>query len=105
MSIYGHYTQQYYGNKISFPEQSFLIAGISFYKNNCSYITYETELTMEFEPDNKYDKSAISIKNNNKKIGYVPNSQIKELCKKYNRTIEINKYKTYSWKLWNSCYT
>ncbi len=37
---------------------------------------------MEFEPDNKYDKSAISIKNNNKKIGYVPNSEIKELCKK-----------------------
>jgi len=82
MSIHGHYTQQYYGNKISFPEQSFLIAGISFYKNNCSDITYESELTMEFEPDNKYDKSAISIKNNNKKIGYVPNSEIKELCKK-----------------------
>lgn len=81
MSIYGHYTQQYYGNKISFPEQSFLIAGISFYKNNCSDITYESELTMEFEPDNKYDKSAISIKNNNKMIGYVPNRQIKEICK------------------------
>ena len=82
MSIYGHYTQQYYGNKISFPEQSFLISGISFYKNNCLDITYETELTMELEPDNEFDKSAISIKNNNKKIGYVPNSQIKELCKK-----------------------
>lgn len=81
MSIYGHYTKQYYGNKISFPEQSFLISGISFYKTNCSDITYESELTMEFEPDNKYDKSAISIKNNNKKIGYVPNCQIKELCK------------------------
>jgi hypothetical protein len=83
MSIYGHYTQQYYGNKIIFPEKSFLVSGISFYKDNCVDITYETELTMEFEPDNQYDKSAISVKNNNKKIGYVPkkNSQIKKLCK------------------------
>lgn len=68
MSIYGHYTQQYYGNKIIFPEKSFLISGISFYKDNCLDITYETELTMELEPDNEYDKSAISIKNNNKKL-------------------------------------
>ena len=34
---------------------------------------------MEFEPDNKYDISAISIINNGKKIGYVLNA--KELCK------------------------
>jgi hypothetical protein len=81
MSIYGHYTQQYYGNKIPFPDKSFLVSGISFYKDNCLDITYNTKLTMEFEPDNKYDKSAIFIKNNNKKIGYVPNRQIKELCK------------------------
>ena len=27
MSIYGHYAQQYYGNKIDFPKESFLIAG------------------------------------------------------------------------------
>ena len=81
MSIYGHYTQQYYGNKIIFPEKSFLVAGISYYKDNCLDITYESELTMELEPDNEYDKSAISINHNNNKIGYVPNSQIKELCK------------------------
>lgn len=83
MSIYGHYTHQYYGNKIIFPEESFLISGISFYKTNCLDITYETELTMEFEPDNKYDISAISIINNGKKIGYVPNTNTnaKELCK------------------------
>jgi hypothetical protein len=36
---------------------------------------------MELEPDNEYDKSATTIKNNNKTIGYVPNSQIKELCR------------------------
>jgi hypothetical protein len=83
MSIYGHFTQQYYGNKIIFPEKSFLISGISFYTENCSNITYDTELVMKHEPDNKYDPSAISIINNNKIIGYVPNTdtEIKELCK------------------------
>ena len=35
MSIYGHYSKQYYGNKITYPEESFLISGISFYKENC----------------------------------------------------------------------
>jgi len=81
MSIYGHFTQQYYGNKIIFPEKSFLISGISFYKENCSNITYDTELLMKHEVDNKYDPFAISIMNNDKIIGYVPNSEIKELCK------------------------
>jgi len=81
MSIYGHFTQQCYGNKIIFPEKSFLISGISFYKENCSNITYDTELLMKPEVDNKYDPFAISIMNNDKIIGYVPNSEIKELCK------------------------
>jgi hypothetical protein len=81
MSIYGHFTQQYYGNKIIFPEKSFLISGISFYKENCSNITYDTELLMKHEVYNKYDPFAISIMNNDKIIGYVPNSEIKELCK------------------------
>ena len=81
MSIYGHFTQQYYGNKIIFPEKSFLISGISFYKENCSNITYDTELIMKHELDNKYDPFAISIMNNDKVIGYVPNTEIKELCK------------------------
>jgi len=84
MSIYGHYTQQYFGKKINFPVESFLVSGISFNKENCLDITYKTELTMEFEPNNEHDTSAISIKNNNKIIGYVPikNNKIKELCKK-----------------------
>jgi hypothetical protein len=81
MSIYGHYTTQYYGNKIDFPEKSFLISGISFYKENCSNITYDTELLMKHEVDNKYDPFAISIMNNDKIIGYVPNGEIKEFCK------------------------
>jgi len=81
MSIYGHFTQQYYGNKIIFPDKSFLISGISFYKENVSNITYETELLMKLEPENKYDPNAICILNNDKIIGYVPNTEIKELCK------------------------
>lgn len=81
MSKYGHYTHQYYGNKIIFPEESFLVRGISFYKENCVGIAYDAELTMDAEPENKYDKSAIVIKYNNKKIGYVPNCEIKEFCK------------------------
>ena len=81
MSIYGHFTQQYYGNKIIFPEKSFLIAGISFYKENCSNLTYNTELIMKHDVDNKYDPFAISIMTNGKIIGYVPNIEIKELCK------------------------
>ena len=79
MSIYGHYTQQFYGSKIIFPENSFFISEINFYKDICLDLTYETELTMELETDNEYN---ISIKNNNK-IGYVPNTKIKEICKEH----------------------
>ena len=63
-----------------FMDKSFLISGISHYKDNCHGILYETELTMEFEPNNKFDKSAIAIKYNNKTIGYVPNNKIKQMC-------------------------
>jgi len=88
MSIYGHYTHQYYGNKIIFPENSFLISGISFYKENCSNLTYESELFMKHDVNNKYDSSAISIMNNNKIIGYVPNDK-KELCKNITEPLKI----------------
>ena len=81
MSVYGHFTKQYYGKQICFPEQSFLICGISFYKENCADISYNTVLTMELEPDNNYDSSAIAIMNSGKKIGYIPNTNIKEICK------------------------
>ena len=72
MSIYGHYAQQYYGNKIDFPKESFLIAGISFYQENCEGIDTDVELSMVPEPENEYDQTAISIMNNDKLIGYVP---------------------------------
>jgi hypothetical protein len=80
MSNYGNFTQQYYGNKIQFPEKSFLIAGTSFYKDKLSNITYDTELIMKEEKDNKYDCDAICIMNNGNIIGYVPKIN-KELCK------------------------
>ena len=82
MSLYGHYAQQYYGNKIEFPEESFLISGISFYTENCEGITYETELNMETDPKNEYDLSAIKIIYGEKLIGYVPTKpdKYKKLC-------------------------
>jgi hypothetical protein len=82
MSIYGHYAQQYYGNKVSFPKESFLVAGISFNQDNCEDINYDDELNMVHEPTNKYDETAISIINNGKLIGYVPANPdyYKKLC-------------------------
>lgn len=79
MSIYGHCTQQYYGNKIQFPEKSFLIAGTSFYKDKISNITYDTELIMK-EENNQHEPSAICIMKDADIIGYVPKTN-KELCK------------------------
>lgn len=88
MSIYGHANAQYYGKKISFPKESFTIAGISNYqdylkdKNNL-IITFESKLTLKPEPDNKYDPEAIQIQFNNNCIGYVPKNPpfYKKICK------------------------
>ena len=83
MSIYGHYTQQYYGNKVPFPVDSFLISGTSFYGENCGKITYDSTLRMEFEPENKYDPDAIRIVCSGNPLGYVPNEPtLKERCAK-----------------------
>ena len=81
MSIYGHYSEQYYGNKIEFPKESFLIAGISFYQKNLSEINYHSKLEIKPEPENKYDKSALQILFNEKCIGYIPNKpKVKKMC-------------------------
>ena len=72
MSNFGHYTQQYYGNKIKFPNESFLVAGISYYQDNCKNINYSSELLMKCEPENEYDNGAICILYDENKIGYVP---------------------------------
>lgn len=71
--------------KTNFPKKSYKISGISFYQQNCKNITYKTELFMEQQFNNKYDKTAIMIldKNNNQ-IGYVPNNfKIKKRCLRY----------------------
>ena len=79
MSGYGY--TPYRINKIDFPKESFLIAGISFYQNNLESIQLGSELIMKYEPDNKYDSSAIQILFNDKCIGYVPrNDFFKKLC-------------------------
>ena len=80
MSIYDHYIQ-YYENKDFFPETSFLISNINFYKDNCLDLTYETELSMKYDTDNEYDLFTLSIMNNENVIEYVPNTRIKEICK------------------------
>tara|TARA_B110000259_G_C13698909_1_gene275488 strand:- start:77 stop:448 length:372 start_codon:yes stop_codon:yes gene_type:complete len=83
MSTYGHFSQQYYGNKITFPKESFLIAGISHYQNNLLHINCNSELKLKLEYNNKHDDSAIQILFNDKCIGYVPNNDFyKRMCLK-----------------------
>ena len=84
MSNYGHYNTQYYGNKIIFPKESFLVAGISYYQNNLVDIDLDSKLELKTEPENKYDSKAIQILFNNKCIGYVPNNDFfKSICLKH----------------------
>ena len=81
MSIYGHFNHQYYGNKIKFPKESFLIAGISHYQDNLVNISCNSELKLKREYNNKYDDSAIQILFNDNCIGYVPNNDFyKKMC-------------------------
>ena len=81
MLIYGHYTGQYHGHKIMFPKESFLIAGISYYQNKLTGIDSNSVLTMRLEPENKYDNEAIQILYDDTCVGYVPNTDVKQLCK------------------------
>lgn len=91
MSIYGHFTGQYYGNKIKFPDESFLVAGISHYQDNLLEIDLDSNLQLKLEPDNKYDSKAIQILFNNNCIGYVPNNTyFKSMCvKNINSNLKI----------------
>jgi len=91
MSNYGHFSVQYYSNKIDFPKESFLIAGISYYQNNLLDIDLDSNLQFKTEPENKYDSRAIQILFNNKCIGYVPNNDFfKSIClKNMNSNLKI----------------
>jgi hypothetical protein len=55
----------------SFPVTSFLLSGVSFYKDTIKNINKGDILDMSFEP-NKYDSSAIIIKQKTDICGYVP---------------------------------
>lgn len=60
-----------------FSVTSFLLAGVSNYKNVIESIQKQDILTMEFEPTNIYDSSAIVIKRGLDICGYVP-KELKE---------------------------
>ena len=55
----------------SFPITSFLLSGVSFYRDTIQGISIGDILSMSFEP-NMYDSSAIIIKNDTHICGYVP---------------------------------
>jgi hypothetical protein len=55
-----------------FPVTSFLLAGVSFYKETLESIQLDTLLKMTFEPENQYDPEAIVIKRGTDVCGYVP---------------------------------
>ena len=52
----------------------FQIVGIYYTKNGryLSKLPPKTQLELKAEPDNKYDKFAVSVWHNNKKLGYLP---------------------------------
>jgi len=55
-----------------FPVTSFLLAGVSNYKITIEAVQKQDILTMEFEPTNIYDSTAIVIKRGSDICGYVP---------------------------------
>ncbi len=65
----------------SFPITSFLLSGVSFYKDTIKDINIGDILNMSFEPNN-YDSSAIIIKKNTDICGYVP-KDIKDKVKSH----------------------
>jgi hypothetical protein len=56
----------------NFSALSFLLSGVSHYKDIIETISVDDVLKMEFEPENKYDHKAIKITKNNTVCGYVP---------------------------------
>ena len=55
-----------------FPVTSFLLAGVSNYKDTIESLKIDDIIDMEFEPENPYDKNAIVIKHGSDVCGYVP---------------------------------
>ena len=90
------YATQYYSSVVQEPN-SFLIAGISKYHENCKNVSIDDLLCVKHDIDNEYDNNAHSICKNNMVIGYVPKSskfyqcenkceyKLKVLNKKYHK--------------------
>ena len=55
-----------------FPVTSFLLAGVSSYKDTINDVKVDDILEMSFEPMNLYDSTAIVIKKDSAICGYVP---------------------------------
>jgi len=65
----------------SFPVTSFLLTGVSFYKDTIKNIKIDDILDMSLEP-NEYDSTAIIIKRNTDICGFIPKDN-KEKVKPY----------------------
>ena len=65
----------------SFPVTSFLLSGVSFYKDTIKNINVGDILNMMFE-SNQYDETAIVIKKYSDICGYVP-KDIKDIIKNH----------------------
>lgn len=62
-----------------FPVTSFLLAGVSNYKDTIETIKIDDILEMEFEPTNPYDNNAIVIKRGSDICGYVPKDTMEKI--------------------------
>ena len=62
-----------------FPVTSFLLAGVSNYKDTTETIKIDDILEMNFEPLNPYDKNAIVIKRGLDICGYVPKDTMEKI--------------------------
>ena len=64
----------------------FKVAGVSFHKQNVESLSENDILSLEREPDNKYDKNAIKILNSQgNMIGFVPKEFNSVICKKFEK--------------------
>uniref|UniRef100_A0A6C0APU0 HIRAN domain-containing protein n=1 Tax=viral metagenome TaxID=1070528 RepID=A0A6C0APU0_9ZZZZ len=74
--VHGFHYNTYVQN---FPVTSFLLAGVSNYKETIESIKIDDILEMEYEPLNLYDKNAIVIKRNSEICGYVPKDTMEKI--------------------------
>lgn len=89
------HTMTYYGSP-KFPEDSFLLAGVSFNYNTCKNVFVDNILFCEKEPNNKFDPNAIKVTTQKGDLcGYIPKTsqemnkntkKLKVIDKKYHKS-------------------